>query len=526
MDLEAVKDWYRQGLVRKDDPVLTPRGKRWIPLRQAIPLLQQETSSAASRAAPSTELRAAVRAATRGGTRRAGQAVSRRTEPDETQPWRTIVGGVLLLLTAAGSAFWAFYPDRWIASLDAVPWQEVALGQAALGLALLPGWELTRKLVRLILGLTVCALLPAVGILVAQRTPWLGLVVVASAFVLLLGLIAWLAKGRLSVARITPALLVFLSGVAGIVRFGLVPESPEAKQVRQWASDERSLGDPTGGLWLSLPEPWVVLDARQDLVPTSEGTRQVLAQPRLGGFGILSADLPRRILSEEEFLNQVLSQRNLPGRVEQGRADVPLGRLLGRKVESVWEREGKRYRDLMVVAKDGLTYWLLTAWMPDDGSDRPAAELDALAGGLSFEGKMAAQLEGTIQAVREASPFLSAASAEAVIASSGKRDLEPRGAFRHAMELVTRGRPSLGPGEAADLERLDVAIERQMPRDDGRRWRLYVSRIREGSGTNPEDDRAMASLVRDAVLKLPSGYLGRLQDLCEKAVAAALREGA
>jgi hypothetical protein len=139
---------------------------------------------------------------------------------------------------------------------------------------------------------------------------------------------------------------------------------------------------------------------------------------------------------------------------------------------------------------------------------------------------MSEQLEGVVQAVREAVPFLSAASAEAVIASSGQQDLEPHTAFRHAVELVTGGRLSLSPGETADLEKLDVAIERQMSRDDGRRWRLYASRIREGRGTNPEDDRVMASLVRDAVMKLPAGYLGRLEDLYEKAIAAALQEGA
>ena len=68
-------------------------------LRQAIPQLQQDRPSAASPAAASTEMRAAVRAATRGGTRKAAPATSRRTMPAVTQPWRTIRGGVLLLLT-------------------------------------------------------------------------------------------------------------------------------------------------------------------------------------------------------------------------------------------------------------------------------------------------------------------------------------------------------------------------------------------------------------------------------------------
>ncbi len=474
-----------------------------------------------SAAGPSAALRAAVREAS-------GPRAAKKRKPTaaghsvETQPWRTTVGGMLLLSAAAGSGFWVFAPGRWIAALDLVPWQEVALAEVAIGLALIRGWELARKLVRFVLLLAAVALIPAAGILIAQRTPWPALVVVASAFVFLAGLVAWLAKGRLSAAGIVLRLLVVLAGVAGIVRFGLVLEHPDANRIRHWAIADRSLNDRELGMSLSLPAPWLALQIEQDVFPTAEGTRLVLAEPRRGGRALLASTTPHQVLSLDAFLDRALGARELSADAELSRSDVYLGRVRARKREGSWQRAGTLFRDLMVVGKDGGVYWLLTAWMPDDGSVLPAQQLESLANGLALEGKMKASLEQALQEVTEQVPFLTSATAEAVFAFSGQPSLGPPEAFRQALELTARGRRTLSVGEAEELEGLSDEVFAELPRRDRGRLRRYVSRVSDGQATHPEDDRAMLLLMKDAALKLPRTRLSRLQDLHEQAIGAAV----
>jgi hypothetical protein len=519
MDLEAVKDWYRQGLLGLDSPVLTPRGGRWIPLKHAIPGLES------SPAAASYDLRAAVMEASRSKSHATGRRTARpvaTVEDRDTQPWRTTTGGILLLLAATGAAFWLLYPDRWIAALDIMPWREVILGTAALGLVLVRGWDLARKLVRVALVLVAVALFPAAGILIVQKVPLTALAVVGSGLVFLAGLILWLAAGRLSVLRVILSAFVVLAGAAGVVRFGLIPQRPELQQIQHLALAERALGDRARGMWLTLPDSWVALKKEQDLVPVGEGSVLVLGEPRRGGLAVVSAVTPRHVLTTEEFLDRTLRDRNLPERMEDNRGDVVLGELSGRQAESHWERDGTRYRDVTVVARDGPTYWSLAAWMPDDGSTRPAEVLEALVSGFSLDGKMGAQLREAVSTTFRALPFLTPVDAEAVIVSMGEAAPGPYVVFHQALQLETRGRSLLSEQEIADLETIDRTLEKQLSRNERRSFRLYVSRISQQVPTTPEDDRAMAELLRRAVLSLPAPYRTRLQELYEKAIVAAL----
>jgi hypothetical protein len=202
MDLDGVKDWYRKGLVKPNDLVLRPGAKRWVPLSRVINLRERPTARA-SPASASDDLRAAVREATvRTRQPKAARGTVRRGAAGEVQPWRSSVAGVLLLLTGAASAFFVLVPERWIAALDPMPWREVAMGQAALGLLLIRGWELGRKIARLVLLLVAFTLFPAAGMLLGQRAPWPAFVVVASGLAFLAGLVAWLARGRQPAVRL------------------------------------------------------------------------------------------------------------------------------------------------------------------------------------------------------------------------------------------------------------------------------------------------------------------------------------
>ena len=519
MDLEEVKTWYRRRLVGEGGLVLRPGGTRWVPLRQVIPL--DELRKASSPVGPSEQLWAAARAAAAPRSA-AGPRREARAGPVEAQTWRTILTGALALLAAAGSAFWALAPDRWTPALDETPWREIALGEAALGLLLIRGWEPARKIARFVLLLAAAALPPVAGILVAQHAPRPGLFVVASAFVFLLGLVAMLVGGWLTPWHVALRLLIVLVGAAGVLRFGLVAEPPGAGPIREWALTPRRFQDSAKGIGLDLPRSWVALKPEQKLVPAGPGTWLVLAQPRLDGRAILGFDTPHATLATDEFLGRALALRNLPARTELGRSDVLLGALRGRQVTSRWEKEGARFLDVTVAAKDGGTYWSLAAWVPDDGSTRPERELQALVAGLDLDGRTASRLAAAVQAATDDVPLLSPSAAEVVMAGAESSVLDPPAAFRRTLELASGGLATLSAAETRELEVLEAAAWAALSKPERDRLLAYRSRVRVKQAGSSEEDLVMAGLMKRAVLSLPSAdRLARLQALYEKAIRAA-----
>jgi hypothetical protein len=525
IDLEEVKTWYRRRLVTETSLVLKPGGSRWVPLREAIRLDQLREGRSA--VGPSNELRAAARAAASPRTAFAPPRGGPARVEVERQPWRTILVGAMLLLAAAGSAFWVFAPERWIPALDETPWREIALGEAALGLLLIRGWEPARKVVRLLLVLGAAGLALVAGIVVAQHLPREALLAVSSAFVFLLGLVLCLSPAWLTPWRLAPWVLVAVIGAAGVVRFGLVGEGSEAGRIREWALNSRRFHDEATGVVLELPASWVALKTEQRLVPAGPGTWLVAAQPRLGGRAVLTHETPALAPTNDEFLARTLARRGLPARTDLGRSDVVLGAVGGRQATSRWEKDGARFLDVTVVARNGLTYWSLAAWVPDDGSARPARELQALVAGLSLDGRMTAGLAAAVRAVTDAVPALTPAAAELLMSGAASALVDPDAAFRRGLELANRGLGALSTAEARELEALDATACAGLSRGDRDRLTAYRSRVRAGRGGGVEEDRAMSGLMKRAVLSLPSAeHLARLQGLYEKAIRAGARDEA
>jgi hypothetical protein len=522
MDLQAVKDWYRQGLVGKDDMVLKPGTTRWIPLRQAIALDDDASTRPVSPAGASAALRAAVReaaAAPRPTATPVGRAPVTARPAAGGESRRTVLGGALLLAGALAPAFFAFFPARALPALDRAPWREIALGLAALGLLLIRGWELSRKAVRLLLVVAAVTLFPVTGILIAQGVRGAALLVVGCAFAFLLGLVVLLAGGHQGLLRVAPSVLLILAAGAGVVRFGLATESSEARQVREWAVADRTYEDASSGVRLQFPESWVKLKPDQNVVSSTLGApRLVLAQPRLGGYAMLLSETTTQVLTSDQFLSRILTLRNLHGRTEVERKDVLLGRLPARQVVSTWEKDGRQFRDLTVAARDGRTYWSLATWIPDDGSARPAQELESLVDGLSLDGTMATRLQDAVQAAVAEVPFLSVLAAEGVISRLDTATPEPVEVFRRALEMAARGAATLTPGELQELESLNAVVYGSVARRERSRLMAYIGRVRDGRPTTPEDDRGMAVLMRDAVLQLESSRRSRLVTLYDKAI--------
>ena len=198
-----------------------------------------------------------------------------------------------------------------------------------------------------------------------------------------------------------------------------------------------------------------------------------------------------------------------------------MGSLEGRQATSRWEKDGQPFLDVMVVAKDGRTYWSLAGWIQDDASTRPARELEALVSGLKIEGRQAARLAEAVRNATDEVPLLTPASAEMVMAGAPDPTLDPPATFRRALEIESRGVGSLEAGDVKELEGLEAAAYAALSRAERKTLTAYRARVGAGQPAKGDEDRAMAALVRRAILSLPSAaQLGRLQALYEKAIRA------
>jgi hypothetical protein len=520
LDRPALEQWYAQGSLDRDSPVLKPGGGRWVPLSQILDL---PPARRVSKPTASPELLAAARAAVQ-----PSRAAARSREPayeprSDTQVWRVVLAGILLLVASVAALILVFKPERWLPTLDPTPWREIALGLAAVGLLLIRGWEAGRRIVRVLMVVTGFGAFPLAAILFVEGVRGRAYLVLASAMVLTQGFVLLLARGWLSWLRVALSLIVVVGGAVGVGWFGLVPADPQRDAIRRWVSPDRQFSDATAGVTLSIPEPWVRLKPEQPAVAAPSGTRCVVAQPRLGGFGWLQAEAgPRLPQGVDARIQAVLAKQAASGRTEVARGDSTFGALKGRHVMSTWEANGVRYRELVAVVRDGLTWWTLRAWVPDDGSRRPERELEALANGLSVRGVADTPLRAAVERAAPALPHLTRASVELTMLQSTDLRLEPPDAFRQAQVLAGRGLSALTPTEARELDTLDAAVGAGFARPDRRRLMTYLERARRGEVTDPADNSAMTAAMRGAVLRLDRAQIARLQALYEKAIRAAV----
>jgi hypothetical protein len=494
-----LRSWYEQGMIDDSSPILGPGVPRWTPLARAVDVSDWPAPAGA-----------------RGGD---GDDEVETLGP---QRWRTRLGGVLLVLAAAGAVFWALLPARFVRELHDVPWWPIASGLLAAGLLLLPGWELARTLVRILALLAAIALFPLAGIVIAEGVRGKGLIVLAAAWLLLSGVFALLAGGVLRVVSLLLAVVAVLVGAAGIGYFGFVPENPRDRAIREWDSGERRWADDNLGVALSLPAGWRTLRAGNPLLGSPQA-RVTFAHPLSSTVAWLRAEpAPRGVLSADDQVDRALSARRAarPGQKELARSDVAVGDLMGRRVDTSSEGPDGKLRARTVAWKDGGTYFTLEAEAPEAQAAVAGRELDALLAGFSSNGKLAQRLRAAVQSVADQLPHLTPRAAEILMLQSGGEAANPAAVFRQSVEWALRGLPSLA-GDRSEIDTLSVMIRGLMTPEGWDKLAAYVERVRSGQPTTPDEDREIADLARPAVLGLTETNRVRLQALTEKAVAAA-----
>jgi hypothetical protein len=502
MDLQAVRNWYAQGLLETTSPVLKPDSKNWAPLSDVIELVDLRTPR-------------------RGGGGGGAAATSARSGGGPVSyAWPMRVASVLAFVAAVGAALLWWSPRRFTPAIDPAPWREIALGLLATGLLLAPGWSWGRRLGQLAAVLATAALPVAAGILVVDGLRGRPLLAMLAAFVFTAGLLALLTVWPRGWLKPTAAALAAAAGLYGVARFGLVDESPLQRQVAQWAGPERATsGD---GVSLALPDSWLVLRAGQTAVAAPPGAKAVLGESRLGGLGyVLTEEAPRGVTSLDAYFERTLARRRqeAAGLKELGRREIRAGRLRGRALDGAWSAGGTSFRDLTATWRNGSTYVALAAWVQDDGTSRPAAELEALVGGLAIDASREDRHARAVEdAVRDV-PLLSPAAADLVV-TGAPLPLTPAAALARAFRLSNVGDSALTPDEVREkVLLLASALATVGPRERPAVL-AYVERLRVGEDPSDED-AAAAALLKGALLQLTSPQLARLQELHERAIRAA-----
>jgi len=145
------------------------------------------------------------------------------------------------------------------------------------------------------------------------------------------------------------------------------------------------------------------------------------------------------------------------------------------------------------------------------------ASFDAPTGAPSAAPSISADTP-SVDAVLAEVPLLTPRAAEIV---RGRAVYAIEDAFRRSYELAGNGVKALSPAESRDLGELIAAAYANIPMADRRRLEAYLTDVRNGQVSTPEQNKAASALMRDAVQKLAAPQRARLQAVYEKAIAAA-----
>jgi hypothetical protein len=435
--------------------------------------------------------------------------------------WRLFVAAGLFALLAAAAFVVAFRPALVRPELDDAPWLRIGLFSLVLGLALVRGWEIGRRVVRVVCVLAVAAAFPVAGVFVARGMRLEALLALASAVVLALGFVLLLAP-RWSALTASAALLVVVLGAAGTVRFAR-GEAGTALQVGAWASGERRITDPEIGLDMELPAGWVALKPVNPLVPAARVARVALAQPRVSGFAfLLSEAAPSGVLALEHYLDEVIARRRAGATAleEEWRRDGRLGALGSRRAAIRRAVQEGRFAERVAVARDADRYFALVTWVPEEGGGRALEEADALEQATTFSAVRSRARNEALQAAGLELPHLSPETIERLVEADGP---VPAGAlFRRAAAASLRGTAALGPAATQELRALTTASLASLPYSQRVPLADYLRRVTAGQPTSADEDERMCRQAKAATLRLSAAQRARLQHLHGLAIHAAL----
>lgn len=225
LDVQMLRSWYQQGMVTRESKVRPVGSKQWVPLFQAVDI--QDWGAA-------------------GGTRGRGP----REEPEaedlapDGQRWRTFTASALFFLIAAGAAYFAVFPARWLPALREAPWREIALAQLLFAVMLVRGGESMRKAVRVLVFVLTFSLFAVAAPVLLHGIQWRAIAILAAAWVMGSGLFFFLAGRALAWKSVALCLFWIVAGAFGVGALGFVPAGASAREAENAAAAEPAAAAP------------------------------------------------------------------------------------------------------------------------------------------------------------------------------------------------------------------------------------------------------------------------------------------
>ena len=435
--------------------------------------------------------------------------------------WGTSIAGLPLLVAAAAAGYLYWNPQDVVSPLDRAPWWPIALGLLAAALALLPGWELSRKAGRGLALVLAIAAFPLLGILFAQGVRGAALLAALGCFAFFMAIFAFLADPAPHWARAALGLLAVLAGGTAIGYFGYAPETGDQRQIREAGTSSGHFSDPTLGVELDLPQGWLVLKADSGVITAPPDARATFAHPRQQAFGyLLTASAPEGIATLDAWLDRVMAERQKAnsGLKEEGRAEVAVGQLTGRRATAAFGAGTARIgRPRPCGATAGST---TLSWRgPRKPRARPTSTRSRPASPPRAPSPRTCNKRS--RGSRSTCPRSHPAAAELLMARSEAKVLEPDQAFRRSFDALANALPTWKRGEAQEMGSLLAACYRTLTGRDRTRLAAYVEKVQKHQHTTPQEDREILQLMKTAVLRLTAPQRSRLQALYQKAVEAA-----
>jgi hypothetical protein len=493
LDLETLRTWYREGLIGPTTPAQRMGASRWSTLDRVVDLKRWGSTSASRKRVQGRQ-----------------EAEAELEGPGETPRWRMLLASAVLFVLGLAAGAAALLPERLPVDLDGAPWTQIALGVVLPALLLLRGWELGRKLARLLLFLASLALLAAAGALFARQAGQQTWFVLGSAWLVSFGLVAFLARGRLHWFHAALWLLVVVSGLVGLGRFGYIPESAFQAQVREWAAPEPSWVSEVSGWKVDLPPGWVRLRDGNPVSPAVDAAA-TFAAPRLGAVAVLWEAPASDEAALDRELDALIEQRRqaVPSLELTDRSDARLAGLAVRRGSGRWERGPEAWVEHDSVWRDGWLRYSFAVWAPEGGAaERAIAALEPRPGPA---GTLEERLGKAAAALSAQQPLLSELAARVALRRSRRLDLDPDAALLQVLSAAASSRSALTAADAARLE----AIEGQLERSTVRRQRGALRAALDGRG-----DAGSVELLRQAADALDPEERLHLRELWGRAAAA------
>jgi hypothetical protein len=401
------------------------------------------------------------------------------------------------------------------------------LGWAAffglLGIAMLQGSEVARKVVLGALVLAVGAVSVLLGWLVQVGFGHLWPIMGAS-LCALVGIFALVVRRDPPLPQVGAAVSLVAAGWIGSVLSTILlvgaPDLRTIRMIREWSAPTRSHDDQAAGISMRVPPGWIVLKAGNPL-KGQDRALLTLANTKVMAFAFLVRDpQPDWLLNVDQFLDgRTEAQRTDHGDAKSlDRVGGAIGAMATRRQRWSWNGEGADFNSFESAWKDADTFYYLSLIGPAVVSKNLAEELTSLERSMSFSAPWTTFLASRAEELKSYCPLLSEKSI-VVIARIFPRDSAPELYFREGYRLAFRGMPLLDPTASERLRGLMKAMFDAIPRGQIDRFGGYVERLRAGGQTSPADDQAMAAVVRAAVEKLSPGDQQALRDYFAMAIS-------